>query len=59
MLNKYKPFLVICGKKKEKVLNIVEDFKKLNPNVYGIWVDLIKTKWWKKMYDEIKKILTL
>ena len=55
MLNKYKPFLVICGKKKEKVLNIVEDFKKLNPNVYGVWVDLSQPNGGKKMYDEIKK----
>ena len=55
MLNKYKPFLVICGKKKEKVKKIVEDFKKLNPNVYGIWVDLSQPNGGKKMYDEIKK----
>ena len=55
MLNNYKPFLVICGRKKEKVLKIVEDFKKLNPNVYGIWVDLSKPNGGKKMYDEIKR----
>ena len=55
MLNKYKPFLVICGRKKNKVQNIVKDFKKLNPNVYGIWVDLSKPNGGKKIYDEIKK----
>ena len=56
MLNKYKPFLVICGKKKEKVKKIVEDFKKLNPNVsFGMRVDLSQPNGGKKMYDEIKK----
>ena len=55
MVNKYKPFLVICGKKKEKVLKIVNDFKKLNDNVYGVWVDLSKKNGGKEMYDAIKK----
>ena len=55
MVNKYKPFLVICGKKKEKVLKIVNDFKKLNENVYGVWVDLSKKNGGKEMYDAIKK----
>jgi len=55
MVNKYKPFLVICGKKKEKVLKIVNDFKKFNDNVYGVWVDLSKKNGGKEMYDEIKK----
>ena len=32
MLNKYRPFLVICGRKKEKVQKIVEDFKKDKSN---------------------------
>ena len=55
MVNKYKPFLVICGKKKEKVLKIVNEFKKLNDNVYGVWVDLSKKNGGKEMYDAIKK----
>ena len=55
MVNKYKPFLVICGKKKEKVLKIVNDFKKINDNVYGVWVDLSKKNGGKEMYDAIKK----
>lgn len=55
MVNKYKPFLVICGKKKEKVLKIVNDFKKLNENVYGVWVDLAKKNGGKEMYEAIKK----
>jgi len=55
MVNKYKPFLVICGKKKEKVLKIVNDFKKLNDNVYGVWVDLSKKNGGKEMFDAIKK----
>ena len=55
MVNKYKPFLVICGKKKEKVLKIVNEFKKLNDNVYGIWVDLSKKNGGKEMYSAIKK----
>ena len=55
MLNKHKPFLVICGKKKKKVLKIVDEFKKHNENVYGVWVDLSKPNSGKKMYDEILK----
>lgn len=55
MVNKYKPFLVICGKKKEKVLKIVNEFKKLNDNVYGVWVDLSKKNGGKEMYSAIKK----
>ena len=55
MVNKYKPFLVICGKKKHKVQKIVTEFKKLNENVYGVWVDLSKKNGGKKMFDAIKK----
>jgi histidinol-phosphate aminotransferase len=55
MLNKYKPFLVICGRKKEKVEKIVTDLKKYNENVYGVWVDLSEKDGGKKMYNAIKK----
>jgi len=55
MLNKYKPFLVICGRKKPKVEKIVTDLKKYNENVYGIWVDLSEKDGGKKMYNAIKK----
>jgi histidinol-phosphate aminotransferase len=55
MLNKYKPFLVICGRKKDKVEKIVTTLKKYNENVYGVWVDLSEKDGGKKMYDAIKK----
>ena len=55
MLNKYKPFLVICGRKKDKVEKIVTILKKYNENVYGVWVDLSEKDGGKKMYDAIKK----
>ena len=55
MLNKYKPFLVICGKKKVKVEKIVIELKKYNENVYGVWVDLSEKDGGKKMYNAIKK----
>jgi histidinol-phosphate aminotransferase len=55
MLNKYKPYLVICGRKSEKVQKIVNNLKKYNENVYGVSVDLSKKDGGKKMYDAIKK----
>jgi histidinol-phosphate/aromatic aminotransferase/cobyric acid decarboxylase-like protein/short-subunit dehydrogenase len=55
MLNKYKPFLVICGRKKVKVEKIVTDLKKYNENVYGVWVDLSEKDGGNKMYNAIKK----
>ena len=42
MLNKYNPFFSVIWKKKDKVQKITKDFKKVNPNVYGIRVDLSK-----------------
>ena len=55
MLNFHKPTLVICGKKKNKVNKIVEEFKKFNPNVYGIAVDLSKKKGPAELYNKIFK----
>jgi len=55
MLNKYKPFLVICGRKKEKVEKIVNNLKKYNKNVYGVWVDLSDKDAGKEMYKSITK----
>ena len=54
MVNKYKPFLVICGRKKQKVIKIVTELKKYNDNVYGVWVDLSKKNGGKTMFDAIK-----
>ena len=54
MVNKYKPFLVICGKKKNKVIKIVDELKKYNENVYGVWIDLSKKNGGKKMFEAIK-----
>ena len=48
------------GKKKKKVLKIVDEFKKNNPNVYGISVDLSKKNGPIKLFDEIyKKVKTV
>ena len=55
MVNKYKPFLVICGKKKQKVIKIVNELKKYNDNVYGVWIDLSSKNGGTKMYDAIKQ----
>lgn len=54
MVNKYKPFLVICGRKKHKVIKIVNELKKYNENVYGVWVDLSKKNGGKTMFEAIK-----
>ena len=54
MVNKYKPFLVICGRKKHKVIKIVTELKKYNDNVYGVWVDLSKKNGGKTMFEAIK-----
>jgi len=37
MVNKYKPFLVICGKKKKKNNNIVNELKKYKKNKLGVY----------------------
>ena len=57
MINLHKPILIICGKKKDKVKKIVEEFKKINPNVHGIAVDLSKKNGPNKLYDQIFKKL--
>ena len=60
MVNRHQPFLVICGKKKKKVLKIVEELKSENPNVYGIYVDLSKKNGPIKLFEEIyKKVNTV
>jgi histidinol-phosphate aminotransferase len=55
MINFHKPILVICGKKKQKVLEVVGEFKKFNPNVHGIAMDLSTKDGAKKLHDEIFK----
>jgi histidinol-phosphate aminotransferase len=55
MVNKYKPYLVICGRKKKKVIKIVEELKKYNENVYGVWDDLSKKDGGNNVYKSIKK----
>jgi len=55
MVNKYKPFLVICGKKKHKVIKIVSELKKYNDNVYGVWIDLSVEKGGQKMFNAIRE----
>lgn len=55
MINFHKPILVICGKKPDKVRDVVSEFKKFNQNVYGIAMDLSKKDGAKKLHDEIFK----
>lgn len=57
MINFHKPTLIICGKKRDKVNKVVEEFKKFNPNVHGIAVDLSKKKGPEKLYDKIFKLI--
>ena len=57
MLNKYKPILIISGKKEEKVKKIVDDFKKFNPNVHGIAIDLSNNDGVDKLYKKVFKIV--
>ena len=60
LVNRHQPFLVICGKKKKKVLKVVEELKSENPNVYGIYVDLSKKNGPIKLFEEIyKKVNTV
>ena len=60
MLNKYKPTLVVCGKKETKVQKLVEELKKTNNDVYGIGEDMSTPEGpglvFKKIKDMVHKV---